>query len=537
MSSRIGMVAFPATDRTNSEFYLCPHTRPIFQAAMNEAPQRRRVPALKVRQWLPGWEKIDFAPNEHRAKPLPHFYLLSLPARELRSLSGISRRQAQDAASRSADLGIQRQHDPDRSEEIGRYVEFGYPWSTLSEAKRKSREFNDLRKPGWLPTAIVLNILKGEDRRNGASVASEELVNIREEGDKAELELPYAQWRSSWRPSMVPPFEIIDGQHRLWSFETSTGLEGFELPVVAFCGLDISWQAYLFWTINIKPKRINPSLAFDLYPLLRTEEWLDRAEGHAVYRETRAQELTEALWSHPESPWYDRINMLGERQIRWVSQSAWIKSLVATMVRPWQGRGAAAGGLFGARLQEHGEVLGWSRAQQAAFLIYLWQQLRDAVKSSQSYWAVYLRRLPGAERERDDTAFYGPHSLITTDQGVRGHLHVVNDLCFVMASRLKLNDWMPGHRGAASAADAVSTALRSLHDQPVASFVRDIALGLSSFDWRTSSTPGLSDELRRMKLVFRGSSGYKEIRAQLLEHLTEAPGEVGPVAKRLLGRR
>ena len=30
--------------------------------------------------------------------------------------------------------------------------------------------------------------------------------------------------------------------------------DDFELPVVAFVGLDLSWQAYLFYTINIKPK-------------------------------------------------------------------------------------------------------------------------------------------------------------------------------------------------------------------------------------------------------------------------------------------
>src|SRR5262249_34574149 len=152
------------------------------------------------------------------------------------------------------------------------------------------------------------------------------------------------------------------------------------LPVVAFHGLDISWQAYLFWTINIKPKRINPSLAFDLYPLFRAEDWLDRAEGHAVYREARSQELTEALWSHPESPWYDRINMLGERKVPWVSQSAWIKSLMATFIRPWRVRGSNVGGLFGSRMADREEVLGWSRVQQAAFLINAWQQFRLAVQ-------------------------------------------------------------------------------------------------------------------------------------------------------------
>jgi hypothetical protein len=125
-------------------------------------------------------------------------------------------------------------------------------------------------------------------------------------------------WAPSWQPRILPPFEVIDGQHRLWAFNRNDD-PTFELPVVAFHGLDISWQAYLFWTINIKPKRINPSLAFDLYPLLRAEDWLDKAEGHYVYRETRSQELTEALWSNEDSPWYDRINMLGEKKIRWVT--------------------------------------------------------------------------------------------------------------------------------------------------------------------------------------------------------------------------
>ena len=259
----------------------------------------RRVPALKVHQWLKGWNKIDFDPTEYRAKPPQHFYLFSLPARELRSLSGIVRRQAKNAQPRTEDLGIQRQHDPERSEEISRFVQFGYPWSTLSDAKRASAEFNDLRKPGWLPTAVVLNILTATDERDGLRVANGDTATIADDDGGCYLQLPYLKWAANWTPSKVPPFEVIDGQHRLWAFDATSEFGDFELPVVAFVGLDISWQAYLFWTINIKPKRINPSLAFDLYPLLRSEDWLERAEGHAIYRETRAQELTEILWSHP----------------------------------------------------------------------------------------------------------------------------------------------------------------------------------------------------------------------------------------------
>src|SRR5437879_3571748 len=150
------------------------------------------------------------------------------------------------------------------------------------------------------------------------------VVQIKPGRDTATIKLPVA-FKAKWAPR-VRPLEVIDGQHRLWSFAESGEDKNFELPVVAFHGLDISWQAYLFWTINIKPKRINPSLAFDLYPLLRTEDWLQRFAGHAIYRETRSQELVEALWSHPQSPWQGQIDMLGERPRQQVSQAAWVRS-------------------------------------------------------------------------------------------------------------------------------------------------------------------------------------------------------------------
>jgi DGQHR domain-containing protein len=502
---------------------------------MAKGAAAREVPAIKVHQWMKGWDKIIFSPKNHRKKPEPHFYIFSLPATELRSLCGISRRHASDLTARAADLGIQRQHEPDRSEEISRFVEFGYPWSTLSEAKRRSEEFNDLRKPGWLPTSIVINILKAGDQRGRNKIESGDVVKIGSNGIGTTITLPYSNWSPAWRPDSVPPLEVIDGQHRLWAFDSESDSE-FELPVVAFHGLDISWQAYLFWTINIKPKRINPSLAFDLYPLLRAEDWLDRAEGHAIYRETRSQELTEALWSNENSPWYDRINMLGEKQNRWVTQSAWIKSLISTFVRPWRVRSDSPGGLFGSRMEDGDEVLGWSRAQQAAFLIYAWQKLRDEILSSTEDWA---KKAKSEQRKRraeapDEAPFYGPHSLLVTDQGVRGFLHVLNDLCFVMAPQLDLRSWRVDAQAAANDAKAVDSVLKTLDKQKVAKVLKALAVELSSFDWRTSSDPSISEIERREKLVFRGSSGYKEIRTRLLEHLSLRQNEIGHAAKRLV---
>jgi DGQHR domain-containing protein len=437
-------------------------------------------------------------------------------------------------------LGIQRQHDADRSDEISRFVEYGYPWSTLSEAKRRSRNYDDLQKPGWLPTAIVINILVPGDKREGRALSGADVVTIDGEKARTEIVLPYAEWTNDWHARETPPFEVIDGQHRLWAFHPDGGrTEEFDVPVVAFHGLDISWQAYLFWTINIKPKRINSSLAFDLYPLLRAEDWLERAEEHIVYRDTRSQELTEALWSNPASPWYDRINMLGEKKIKWVTQNAWIRGLSSTFVKAWDARRGPTGGLFGERIGTDGDVLRWSRAQQAAFLIYAWQELRNAINDGKEEWVQAIRVSEGgSSREKpkaeEEPGFYSLQSLIATDQGMRGFLMTLNDVCYVLAPRLKLNDWILKINSGAVEEAAVLAALKSLRDQPVAKAVSALAKGLASFDWRTSTAKGLTEAQRSAKLVFRGSGGYRELRRQLLLHLFETRGMVSDAAKQLL---
>ncbi len=509
---------------------------------MPEKNGRRTVTALRVHQWLNSWETVRFSDETHRARPKPYFYIFALPAPELRSLCGIARRDANNIRPRTADLGIQRQHEPERSEEISRFVEYGFPWSTLSVPQRKSGEYSAFQKPGWLPTAIVINILEKSDVRDGKTVSPQDLVKLEDKEGQHSLSLPYSKWTKKWNPAAAAPFEVIDGQHRLWAFENREDYSAFEVPVVAFHGLDISWQAYLFWTINIKPKRINPSLAFDLYPLLREEDWLDSTEHHPIYRDTRSQELVEAIWAFPESPWYDKINMLGEKKIQWVSQSAWIRSLSATLVRPWDRKRSKAGGLFGSRLGQDGEVLGWSRAQQAAFLIYIWVALRDAIEKQGSSWAHELRHQIAQQKDifaNPDPAFYSQFSLISTDQGVRGYLHVVNDVLFSLAASLKLNIW-PAQNSATAASRpselaTVDEYLASIKHQKFCLVVDKIATRLAHFDWRTSSCPGLTEAQRRAKLVFRGSSGYKEIRTQLFEHLATEKDEIGKVAEKLKG--
>ena len=481
---------------------------------------RKKVPALKVSQWLSGWEKADFSPDKFRRKPPEQFFLLSMKASELRRLIGIQRRSSVKGKSRNQDLGIQRAHERNRSVEIADYVKYGFPWSKLSFQKRKAREYEDLIKPGWLPTAVVVNILLPEDDRNGEFVNQKDLITINLESDPAYVEIPDTT-EPTWELSGLPPVEVIDGQHRLWAFDKKIkGIKGYEVPVVAFYGLDRSWQAYLFYTINISPKRINSSLAYDLYPLLRTEDWLERFEGHSVYRETRAQELTEHLWSYENSPWCQRINMLGERGLKMVTQASWIRSLLATFVKSWEGRRVQIGGLFGAPVGEDKLVLSWSRIQQAAFLIFAWQELERMIDRYNPQWVKSLGSSEISEKP-SISGMQSIHSMLNSDMGVRGFLYVLNDLCFVRAKQLKLRMWkLDIEESDGTLNSNITMALSSLREQPImAGFISELMETLVQYDWRSSKEPNLTPEEHRLKARFRGSGGYRELRQELLHHI------------------
>jgi len=497
----------------------------------------RSVPALRVRQWLPEWDEVDFD-DPHRERPPEHFYVSSMSAASLRALCGVERREARSGTRRQADVRIQRSHDAERSAEIARFVKHGFPWSVLGESQRDSNRFDDVKQPGWLPTAIVVNVRKQGEGLGERKLAAADVVTVEDHGNgTASFHLPLDGDDTSWCAKDLEPMEVIDGQHRLFAFEPGSEESDFELPVVAFVGLDRSWQAYLFWTINIKPKRINASLAYDLYPLLRNQDWLERFEGPTIYRETRAQELTEMLWAHSESPWHRRISMLGETGDQNVRQAAWVRALTATYIKSWEGRGVRIGGLFGAPVGTDELVLPWTREQQAAFLIFLWQQLQRAVGQAQDQWVEHLRDLErdqtGLEADDDDLdpGFAGRYSLLNADQGVRGVLYVSNDLCFLSATELRLEDWCDARTSESLDEEEVTVQLKRLKSEPVASFLADLGNALSGFDWRTYGTPRLPEEARLRAAAYRGSSGYKELRRQLLAYLeAEGPARISALA-------
>lgn len=493
------------------------------------------ISAIKVKQWLNDWNAVPF--GKGRRKPEPHFYVFSISANILKKLSKVYPRL--DDEKRNIEIGVQRKHDPGRSEKIRQYVFGGFPWSDLSEGKRKSDEFSDLKMPGWLPTAIIANIIAPDTMRGGVKIDPKDLITIQDTDAGIKLELPEQSSAKDWVPE-VPPIEIIDGQHRLWAFEKDEKLNGdFELPVVAFFDLDVSWQAYLFYTINIKPKKINASLAFDLYPILRVQDWLERSpDGAFVYKETRAQELVEVLWAFDESPWKERISMLGERfekgsgkVLPTITQSAYIRNLIATFIKTSTTKGL--GGLYGANLKD-GNLLFWNRTQQAAFLIFVWDIMQVAVENCQDKWAVAIREYYQTAGESDeiqdlDAAFAGKLSMLSTDQGVRGFLHIINDMVYMLSGTLNLNEIQTSDEIKEDRIDPedVKNALDVFNQTAeLKSYIAQIAGQLCRFDWRTASTPGLDRVERQKQMIYKGSSGYKEIRSELLKSLTTANNEI-----------
>jgi hypothetical protein len=492
----------------------------------NEVPKDRRVQALRFKQWLQDWDDYDFDEAAHRRRPHEFMYMFSMSAAELRKLCDVYKRERHGTEAE----GIQRLRDASRTERIQRYVRYGYPFGDLKPPQR-TPETLPLRKPGWLPTAIVLNILQEGDERRGRILKPHHCVSINQIGDGSfELNLPDD---TDFGEADLAPFEVIDGQHRLWAFDTAgDGLpipDDFELPVVAFHGLDVAWQAYLFWSINVSPKRINPSHAFDLYPLLRTQDWLERVGELTVYREARAQELTELVYSHELSPWKKRINMLGERGAGGVSQATWVRALLSSFLST--GRGLGRPGLFQANLDQDDDPLEWTRPQQAAFIIQLWIDLVDGLARHSS--EVWITAYGG----NTDRAFTDKSSWLNQDQGVRAILAIANDVFYAAAREWELTEWrFPAYSENETTPDEVNAALQSLATNEFRMRMIELADGLACFDWRSLEAPGVKgdENIEVRKRSYRGSGGYAALREDVLRTIAERETQVGQIAQNLI---
>ena len=481
-------------------------------------PDNYTIPVIRLTQWLDSWNEYDFDPDEQRRRPEPHFYVFKMSATTLRHYSDVYRRERSIEEAE----GIQRARELSRTDRIRRFIRTGYPFGDLKERDQATNMH--LRKPGWLPTSIVVNILTQQDERRGKRIAEGHLARVVENAGEFHIQLPD---QSCFGSNDLRPFEVIDGQHRLWAFDEEEDISEFEVPVVAFQGLDVAWQAYLFWSINISPVRINPSHAFDLYPLLRTQDWLQQTGEITVYREARAQEITEWLYRHPLSVWCDRISMLQRKGEPRVSQAAWVRSLIGSFFGT--GRGKGRRGLFQCPHNQRKDTLDWERAQQIAFIMEFWNLLKVEVAESDADWITRYR-------DADRDAFTDRSSMLNQDMGVRAVHAVLNDTFFLRAASWRLNEWTFGTVDKTSTTDAdIEESVLSLQESHVHKHVRRTAKAISSFDWRSLDGPGVrSSEDEMTKRAYRGSGGYTLLTNSVLEHVSQ-PGDVGspPAPKKL----
>lgn len=197
------------------------------------------------------------------------FYLFAISAKKLLKISYTSERTQYNRK------GIQRGLRPDRLREIGQFLE------------SNSSDFP------VLPNAIIISLSAESYYKNGK-------IHIcnRPAGEAF----------------------VIDGQHRLWAFqEKYSGTTDFDVVVTAFINLKDAGKAFVFRSINGNQRKINPSLVYDLIPMLRDTEVV-------AFEDRRCHDLVILLNESANSPWADRISMVGSGD-RIISQSSFITAL------------------------------------------------------------------------------------------------------------------------------------------------------------------------------------------------------------------
>lgn len=203
-------------------------------------------------------------------QPLGDFYIAKIPAGDLMSISTSSvARYNKDGKL----IGSQRQLDISRLKLIANFI--------------KSEEMS-------FPTSILL------------------AANVNSEG--AIIEQPNKRWKVA-QTSTLDVYEIeipdgissivIDGQHRLNAFNyTEDAYRKIEVVCSIFLDLPNPYQAYLFATINGNQKKVDKSLALELFGYdvedKPTETW--SPEKLAVY-------LTRNFNFKSDSPLFQRIKL------------------------------------------------------------------------------------------------------------------------------------------------------------------------------------------------------------------------------------
>lgn len=114
--------------------------------------------------------------------------------------------------------------------------------------------------------------------------------------------------------------DIVDGQHRILGLKESKRLNEFTVPVVFILDATEEQKALIFATINGKQTKVPASLVYDLFGVTKARS-----------PQKTAHEIARAINGTTDSPWYQRLKMLGRKSpesIESLSQGTFVKFLL-----------------------------------------------------------------------------------------------------------------------------------------------------------------------------------------------------------------
>lgn len=212
-------------------------------------------------QYFPPFDAIEVKQGKYA------FYVFTIDSQDLFKIAYTSPRY------RYRKSGIQRNLNPKRLKEIADY-------------------YTSKDEPRILPNCIIVSLSDDSYFKNGKLY-----IPIKEHGEAF----------------------VLDGQHRLFAFGPEYAKEvAIDLVVSAFIGVSDEIKAFIFRKINMTQRKINPSLVYDLIPMLR-KDWI-------TFQDYRSKAILDYLNIEPTSPWYDGVAMLGGRE-RPITQASFITRL------------------------------------------------------------------------------------------------------------------------------------------------------------------------------------------------------------------
>lgn len=208
------------------------------------------------------------------SQPIGEFFLCSIPAEALLKVTySIPASMKRDGGMFSSIFGNQRVQSKARAKQIGAYIN---------------------ETESTFPNTIILSANYLED---GSYVENEKARWNLSNGDDGCLVLTI--------PTDDRLASIIDGQHRLEGFKHSRPDRlNMGLPCAVFINLPREYQARIFATININQKRVDKSLAYELFGYDLNESNADKwpPDMLGVY-------LARVLEGNEESPFKGRVRL------------------------------------------------------------------------------------------------------------------------------------------------------------------------------------------------------------------------------------